>query len=264
MQRRLSVTVQRSGARCGRSAPAANPLFHTANSVQHLTRAAHRRGPWRPVWLLLACALFGAAAMAQSVRQQEMAVCLPGEISTWGDGRDRPAAAAVLHLVYRHGGAPTGFDEVQVLGAVQRAAAAWSGCGVTAEVISEGAAALYPASLVVVQWSEPGSRGNFGLANLAQRTLSLGAAPFGLLAKRNPRHPAQQTLQMVISHEMGHFFGLMAHSRRCVDVMSYYDNGQGELCRTRDGGSHLASTEYRALLPTACDVARCRAVNGRP
>lgn len=213
---------------------------------------------------MLAGGLFGAAATAQSVRQQEMAVCLPGEISTWGDGRDRPAAAAVLRLVYRHGGAPTGFDEGQVLGAVQRAATAWSACGVTGEVISDAAAALYPADVVVVQWSESGSRGHFGLANLAQRTLSLGAVPFNLLATRNPRHPAHQTLQMVISHEMGHFFGLMAHSRRCVDVMSYYDNGQGELCRTRDGGSHRAVTEYRALLPTACDLARCRAVNGRP
>mgnify|MGYP002138443102 CR=1 FL=1 len=51
----------------------------------------------------------------------------------------------------------------------------------------------------------------------------------------NPAHPAGDTLQMVVSHEMGHFFGLMAHSRRCVDVMSYYDNGQGERCFTRAG-----------------------------
>jgi hypothetical protein len=87
---------------------------------------------------------------------------------------------------------------------------------------------------------------------------------FGLLARRNPRHPAAETLQMAISHEMGHFFGLMAHSRRCVDVMSYYDNGKGDTCSTRDGGSYKALPEYRSLLPTACDIARCRAVNGVP
>lgn len=214
---------------------------------------------------LLALLLTGTApALAQtgSVRAQEMAQCLPGEISTWADGRDRPAAGGAVRLVYRHAGAPPGWDEAQVLGAVQRAALAWSACGVPAEVISEAAASLGPpATLVWVQWSDAGSRGNFGLADLGGRSLSLGPAAFRLLATRNPRHPAFQTLQMVISHEMGHFFGLMAHSRRCIDVMSYYDNGRGEVCSTRGGGSHQAVPEYRALLPTACDIARCKAVN---
>jgi len=211
--------------------------------------------------LSLALATASALALAPPVRQQEIEHCLPGEISTWPDGRDRPAAGGQLALVYRHAGAPAGLDEAVVLGAVQRAVQAWSGCGVPGQVVSEDAAALYPGSLVVVQWQEAGSRGNFGLANLAQRTLSLGPGAFQLLATRNPRHPAQQTLQMVISHELGHFYGLMAHSRRCVDVMSYYDNGRGEVCSTRDGGSYKALPEYRALLPTACDIARCRAVN---
>jgi hypothetical protein len=49
-----------------------------------------------------------------------------------------------------------------------------------------------------------------------------------------------------------------------VDVMSYYDNGKGDTCSTRDGGSYKALPEYRSLLPTACDIARCRAVNGVP
>ncbi len=204
----------------------------------------------------------GSAVHAQSVRAQEMASCLPGELATWADGRDRPAASGAVRLVYRHAGAPPWFDEAQVLGAVQRAALAWGACGVPAEVITETAAALNPASVAVVQWSEAQTRGNFALADLGQRRLSLSAAMFGLLATRNPRHPAYETLQMAISHEMGHFFGLMAHSRRCVDVMSYYDNGQGELCHTRDGTSYKAVVEYRALLPTACDIARCRAANG--
>jgi predicted Zn-dependent protease len=86
---------------------------------------------------------------------------------------------------------------------------------------------------------------------------------FKLLAARNPRYPAHETLQMVISHEMGHFWGLMAHSKRCVDVMSYYDTPSGEVCSTRDGRSYMTLPEYRALLPTACDIARCRSINGR-
>lgn len=204
-----------------------------------------------------------SGARAESVRAQEAASCLAGEVSTWSDGQDRAAAGGGLRLVYRHAGAPPGFDEAQVLGTVQRALAAWSGCGVPAEVFGEAAALMAPGQIVRVQWDDAGSRGNFGLANLGQRTLSLGPASFALLAQRNPRHPAHQTLQMVISHELGHFFGLMAHSRRCVDVMSYYHNGRNETCRTRDGNSYKAVTEYRALLPTACDIERCRAVNQR-
>ena len=167
-----------------------------------------------------------------------------------------------IRWVYRHEGAPAWFSEALVLGTVQRAAAAWSACGITAEVISESARLLDPSSVVVVQWNEAGTQGNFALANLGQQTLSLSTKMFALLAQRNPRHPAAQTLQMTLSHEMGHFFGLMAHSRRCVDVMSYYTNGQGETCFTRDGGSYKSQVEYRALLPTACDLARCRALNG--
>lgn len=228
--------------------------------TRHYGPAARRRAA---VLLLAACTLLPATASAASVRAQEIEQCLPGELATWADGRDRPAAGPV-RLLYRHEGAPPWLDEAQVLGAVQRAAHAWAGCGVPAEVISDYAAEIEPATVNVALWSDAGTRGNFALADVGQRRLFLSAAMFRLLAQRNPRHPAHETLQMVISHEMGHFFGLMAHSRRCVDVMSYYDNGRGESCRTRDGGSYKRVPEYRALLPTACDLARCRQLNGTP
>ena len=205
-----------------------------------------------------------AAADVAAVRADEIARCLPGELLTWGDGRDRPAAAGAVRLAYRHAGAPAWFDEALVVGTLQRAVQAWSACGVPAEVIADSGVGLNPAAEVQVRWDDAGTRGNFALANLANRSLSLSPAMFALLRQRNPRHPAVQTLQMTLSHEIGHFFGLMAHSRRCIDVMSYYDNGQGQVCATRDGGSPKAVVEYRALLPTACDIARCRAVNGRP
>ena len=199
----------------------------------------------------------------EAVRQQEIDRCEPGEISTWPDGKDRPAAGGAVRIVYRHAGAPPAFNEATVLGAVQRATQAWAACGIPSDVISEAAAALYPGSVVTVQWNDAQTRGNFALANVGQRQLWMSAGMFALLAQRNPRHPAGQVLQMALSHEIGHFFGLMAHSRRCVDVMSYYDNGQGEVCAIRGGGSHKALPEYRAVLPTACDIARCRAVNGK-
>jgi len=197
-----------------------------------------------------------------SLREQEMASCQAGELRTWPDGQDRPAGTAAVHLVYRHSGAPPGMDEATVLGTLQRAARAWSACGIPAEVLGEAAATLQSSPPVVVQWNEAETRGNFALANLTQRRLALSAAMFKLLAERNPRHPAVQTLQMAVSHEMGHFFGLVAHSRRCIDVMSYYTDPEGRTCSTRDGRSYKTAPEYRALLPTACDIARCKAVNG--
>ncbi|MCV2350410.1 hypothetical protein [Paucibacter sp. Y2R2-4] len=218
---------------------------------------------------LLACALGGmaGASVAQtlpSVREQEIAECRPGEIATWGDGRDRPALSKPLRFVYWHAGAPAWFSATDVLNSLRLASQAWSACGVGSRVQQLGAQEDVPAGAIVVQWSEPGSMGNFGLANLSQRTLALSAAAFQLLRTRNPKHPAAQTLQMVISHEMGHFFGLMAHSRRCVDVTSYYHDGKGAQCNARDRSLLNTVAEYRSTLPTACDIQRCRAANGLP
>ena len=207
----------------------------------------------------LACAL--SAGAQASLRAEEIAQCLPQEVVTWGDGQDRPAVAAPLLLAYRHDEAPPWFSATQVLGVVQRAAQAWSGCGVGVQVQALANGARVPPGAVLVLWSDAAANGNFGLANLRTHNLALGPAAFRLLNQRNPAHPAADTLQMVVSHEMGHFFGLMAHSRRCVDVMSYYDNGKGERCFTRDGAMPTGRGDYRALLPTACDIARCRALN---
>lgn len=202
-----------------------------------------------------------AAQAAGNLREQEIAQCLPQEVTTWGDGSDRPAGVSALRLVVRHDDAPPWFSAGQVLALVDRAAQAWAGCGIGVQVQALPPGAAVPDGAVLVSWSDERAAGHFGMANLRTRTLALGPAAFRLLNARNPTHPAQDTLQMVLSHEMGHFFGLMAHSRRCVDVMSYYDNGKGERCFTRDGHMPTGRTDYRALLPTACDIARCRAVN---
>lgn len=213
--------------------------------------------------LLLFLALFlavvpAAAYEAASVRSEEINQCLPGELMTWGDGRDRPVSGPI-NFRYDHSGAPPWFAENQVILMVGRAAEAWSQCGVKGSFVSD------PGSrgAVLVQWSEKESRGNFGLADLGNRRLSLSAAMFGLLKSRNPRYDSTYTLQMTISHEMGHFFGLMDHSRRCVDVVSYYTVGS-QSCYTRNPGGMKGVVEYRHLFPTACDIERCRAVNKQP
>ena len=220
----------------------------------------------RPAVLLLGLmlGLLQPAQAQTTLREQEIAQCQPQEVATWGDGRDRRVAAAQLLLAYRHDDAPPWFCPAQVLGVVQRAAQAWSACGIGVQVQAVAPGARVPPGAVLVLWSDAAAGGNFGLANLGTHSLALGPAAFRALNQRNPAHPAADTLQMVVSHEMGHFFGLMAHSRRCVDVMSYYDNGRGERCFTREGGMPATRGDYRALLPTACDIARCRALNAPP
>lgn len=211
-------------------------------------------------------ALSAGAGATTTVRGQEIAECRPGEIVTWADGTDRPAIARAIRFVYRHAGAPPWFDRRAVEAMVARAAAAWSGCGLalTASTTEAGAPPDGPGeATVIVRWDTAGSRGGVGLAHPGERTLSLNPEVFHQLRQRNPAHDATQTLQMTLSHEMGHFLGLMAHSRRCVDVLSYYHDGKGGRCTTRDPAGVAGYAEYRHVLPTACDLARCRAVNGR-
>ena len=213
-------------------------------------------------WLLLSCVALPSLA-GDTLREQEIAQCQPGEISSWDDQQDRPAASTSLVFFYQHALAPEWFDAPLVLTALRQAAQSWSQCGIAAHVAFSEGASIAPAGSIAVRWSDVGSRRNFGLANLGDKTLSLGPAAFQLLKTRNPNYDARQTLQMVIAHEMGHFFGLMAHSRRCVDVTSYYDNGKGEQCLIRGGGKLPPGIEYRSVLPTACDIQRCRLVNSK-
>ncbi|WP_058933546.1 hypothetical protein [Roseateles depolymerans] len=232
-------------------------LVAAAAALMSLPAAAQRL-PDRPAL----SASSPSAAKAQTLRDQEIASCRPGESTTWGDGRDRSAVSRPLRFVYRHDAAPPWFDAAQVLALAQRSVQAWSPCGVTASVQALPPRQSPAEGDIQIVWTDTGSRGQFGLANVPARTLSLGPGLFRLLRERNPAYPAEQTLQMVLSHEMGHFYGLMAHSRRCVDVMSYYDNGKGQRCTLRDASAWGSVVEYRSMLPTACDLARCRALNG--
>jgi hypothetical protein len=221
------------------------------------------RNPFRPL-VALACLLavpWAWSAPFDALRAQEIAECRPGEVTTWGDGADRPAVAKSLVFAYRHAGAPPWFPQDVVLAAVERAAQAWSACGIPAGVLMLPPGGQAAPDAVTVSWSDEGSQRNFGLANLGLKTIALGPSAFQLLNDRNPAHDARATLQMVISHEMGHLFGVVAHSRRCVDVSSYYNNAQGEQCTIRGGQPRPLGVEYRSALPTACDIQRCKAAN---
>jgi hypothetical protein len=202
-----------------------------------------------------------SSATWENLRAQEIAQCQPGEIETWHDNADRSAVANPMRFVYSHASAPSWFDEATVLNAIGHAAASWSACGIPVFVAANQRDGLATEGSILVRWSEPGSRHNFGLANMGDKTISLGPSAFQLLQTRNPLYDSRQTLQMVISHEMGHLFGVMAHSRRCVDVTSYYDDGKGGHCSIRGGASLPPGVEYRSGLPTACDIQRCRQAN---
>lgn len=224
--------------------------------------------------LLILCAALpvpvpvsAASPDAERIRNEEIAECRSGDLVTWGDGRDQPAPLPPPRFTYDPAGAPLEMDEPQVLDLLRRALQAWSGCGIGGELLPWGPGRAREANVVVVRWSESESRGNFGLADLGRRRLALSPATFRLLRQRNPGHDYRQTMQMAIAHEMGHFYGLMAHSRRCIDVTSYYHDGrgaQGEQCLTRNPAGRQAFVEYRHVLPTACDLRRCRIANGIP
>jgi hypothetical protein len=215
------------------------------------------------ILLLFSIAAHNATAV-ESVRAQEINQCLNGELITWSDGRDRPAASRQLKFSYNHAGAPEWFAESMVKEKVARAAAEWSQCGISGTVVECNSIKELLNGAINIRWNDKDSGGNFGLANLGKRTLSLGPKAFALLKSKNPAYDSRETLQLVISHEMGHFFGLMAHSKRCIDVLSYYDNGKGDKCYSRDPSQLRSVIEYRHILPTACDIERCRIINKVP
>lgn len=198
------------------------------------------------------------------LRNQEIGQCSAADIATWGDGQDRTALARSFSFSYQHSGAPPWFREQQVLELLRNAAAEWSKCGIPSQVTVATAAQPAEPGMVIVYWDTSPTVGPFGLANLTAQRLSLGRQAFHLLRQRNPAHDATDTLQMVLSHEMGHFYGLVAHSRRCVDVLSYYHDGKGNQCFTHFPELLKSFPEYRSSLPTACDIQRCRSVNRLP
>ena len=218
----------------------------------------------RNVCKLIIISLALTSSYAEAVvelRNQEMTECSEGEIKTWEDNRDTAAKFSPIVFYYDHTGAPAWFSEKQVSELIERAASAWSQCGILALVVSKNNKNNQSAGIVKIDWDVAGSRGNFGLANLTQNQLSLGSAAFQLLNQRNPKHNASETLQMVLSHEMGHFYGMMAHSRRCIDVLSYYHDGKGGQCFSRFPDIIRKFPEYRSTLPTACDIQRCKILN---
>ena len=204
-----------------------------------------------------------AASKEYSLRDSEIAQCLPNEIANWNDGaKDTKMLSPSMVYVYEHQGAPAGVSEDAVFSVLQQAASAWDQCGGQNTVMLKRD--LFDTKgifKIAVQWNDDDKLGTIGLANITKKTLTLSPEAFANLKKANASRNLMETLQMVVSHEVGHFQGMTSHSRRCVDVLSYYSNDAGEKCFIRDNGVMPKNFEYRSLLPTACDIQRCRMAN---
>ena len=200
-----------------------------------------------------------------SLRESEINQCLPNEIATWNDGaKDSKMINPQMTYVYDHQGAPEGISEESVVVLLQKASNAWDQCGGQNTVVLKREVVPTTAGLkIATQWNDDDKLGTIGLANITKKTLTLSPEAFLNLRKKNANRNLLETLQMVVSHEIGHFQGLTSHSKRCVDVLSYYTSGSGEKCLIRNNGVLPTNIEYRSQLPTACDIQRCRAANGQ-
>ena len=203
-----------------------------------------------------------------ALRQEEISQCLTDDIKNWGDGeKDSKMLGAKMVFVYQHIGAPKFVSEQSILTVLKAAASSWDQCGGTNLVMSDKDYTTSTAGLKIsVDWNEKDTVGTIGIANIVKRKLTFNPETvqkvFQINTSKNLNESyLQETLQMTASHEMGHFQGLSAHSKRCVDVLSYYSVG-GEKCTTRNGGPMPVSFyEYRSSLPTSCDIERCRIAN---
>jgi len=199
-------------------------------------------------------------SLAQADRQSEIDNCEPSELATWADGKDGPAKNRSLVFAYSGGGSSQ-FKDDQVRAMIKRAALAWEACGLEIRVGGEVESLFRLGSRrVIVKWADK-SLAAVAHADLGRDLLLLNPQVFLQLQDLRGAEVATKSLQMTISHEMGHFLGMRAHSRRCVDVMSYYTSPTGEKCSLRDPSQFGRFVEYRHDLPTACDIARCRALN---
>ena len=203
------------------------------------------------------------SASPTGLRESEIKQCLPNEIVTWNDGgKDTKMLSPSMVYVYDHQGAPEGMSEESVFASLKNASVAWDQCGGQNSVIlKRDLNASVTGLKITAMWSDKDKLGTIGLANITKKTLTLSPEAFVNLKKANASRNLLETLQMVVSHEIGHFQGLTSHSRRCVDVLSYYTNASGEKCSIRNNGVMPTNIEYRSQLPTACDIQRCRASN---
>lgn len=210
--------------------------------------------------LVLGVFIFGSKESIAK-RDEEIKSCLPGELKTWKDGLDRPIQQRLVTFTYQPSGQSL-LSSTDVRQMISEAARVWSECGIKVRLGTDVSTDTTPENLqVTVKWGSPSMEG-VAHANISSSVLLLSPKIFQILKDKGGESLLKDTLQMTLSHEMGHFLGMMSHSMRCVDVMSYYTSPSGEKCFLRDSNQFYSVPEYRSKLPTACDIERCKRLNG--
>ena len=132
---------------------------------------------------------------------------------------------------------PDFISEVSTFAVLQASASSWDPyVGSNMVVLISQMDSAYTGVKIAVHWSDKDKSGTIGLANITQKILTFSPEVFRKLkdinaAKKLPIEYLMETLQMTASHEIGHFQGLSSHSKRCVDVLSYYAvGGKNAIC----------------------------------
>jgi hypothetical protein len=207
-------------------------------------------------------------AAAQFERQRQIAECHEGDMATTvahGTQASFPVGYATLRFFYNPMLAPEAADEARMAALIANAAGAWSACGIRGEYAGATQEQDAAGGALVFQWYN--SDGVPVAGYRKGSTIYLNIAAFQKWHAASAKF-AQEALQQVISHEMGHAFGVVEHSARCLDVMATYDSFDG--CETRPAANRVLEDGGRVfefkghLFPTACDIQRCRKVNAMP
>jgi hypothetical protein len=140
-----------------------------------------------------------ARADPAQMRADEIAHC-PAVPATWGDGQDRPAPVRQMRFAYAPANAPADFSATQVSAMIVAALAGWRACGLTLDWLGEDSAR----ATHVIAWQPQDDGQRIAWTDLRAHRLWLSPRVFALLRQRNPALMSS-TLQMTLSHEIGHF-----------------------------------------------------------
>jgi hypothetical protein len=209
-------------------------------------------------------------AEAQGRRAKEVAECGEGEMATQTAHGNVPVNALAvagrfssLRFAYNPALAPESVPEPRLGGMIAAAAQAWSACGILGQFVGTTQELAGTSNTFVVQWYH--SEGVPIAGYRKGTTIYLNAGHYQTMRAHSEIY-AQDVMQRLISHEMGHAFGLVEHSARCVDVMATEDSF--DKCDREPAAPRLLQDRERIYLfkqqafPTACDIKRCRQING--
>jgi hypothetical protein len=209
-------------------------------------------------------------AEAQSLRAKEVAECPDGEMATQTALGNVPVNALAvggrfnaLRFAYNPALAPESVPEARLGGMISAAAQAWSACGIPGQFVGTTQDLAGTGNTFIVQWYN--SEGVPIAGYRKGTTIYLNAGHYQTMRSHSEAY-AQDVMQRLISHEMGHAFGLVEHSARCVDVMATEDSF--DKCDRDPAAPRLVQDTDKVFFvkqqafPTACDIKRCCLVNG--